>query len=109
MPDRLTVLLPTSYPLVSHDDPRAAAYGVTCCVLEPDVGQTLTLEVTAPKDQDVSAHLIWRRRVREITHEDRTIKVDDVCLSQIVGATDVTSAIRAVEEAAVIAGWARRA
>lgn len=111
MDERATVLLPSSYDLKSHSDPTVAAYGVKyseSVVMSPDGEQTLVLLIGEQKDRCADAVLIWRRRVGDHVTDKQAIKVEEICLAQVVGATDVASAIRAVEEAAVIAGWARR-
>lgn len=70
----------------------------------------LWLSVVAIPGKRADASLYWKHTLPEPMRlpDGTAVKMADVFAAQITGAADKAAAIRAVEEAAIIAGWARR-
>ncbi len=103
------ITLPHGWHLAVLDDPMAG--GVTWrAELGSGTDDELWLSLVAIPGKLVDASLYRKRTLPEPIklHDGTVARVADLFVSKITGATDMATAIRAVEEAAIIAGWATR-
>ena len=103
------IKLPTNWDLVLDDDPMSG--GITRrAVLGHGTDDEIRLTAIGIPEKLFDAVLRWKHTLPDPIklHDGTTARVADVFSSQISGATDRAAAIRAVVEAAIIAGWARR-
>lgn len=95
--------------LVVDRDPMAG--GVTYnAEMGRGTDDLLWLRVVAIPGRRADATLYWKHTSTELVKlpDGTTARMADVCYTQVVGATNKAAAILAVEEAAIIAGWACR-
>jgi hypothetical protein len=103
------VEIPSNWDLVLEPDPMAGGV-ISRATLGHGTDDELVLSIVAIPGKRVDAVFYWKHVLPEKIKlpSGYEASVADISMAQISGAVDRASAIRAVEEAAIIAGWARR-